>query len=265
MKGLWNHTWSLAVEEHFYFLLPLVCLLVIRARKPQRANGHASLRPMLLVGALIAVVELALRIGNARGPAPLSPFTHVFATHLRLDSLFFGVMLSYAYHFHTERFVRVFTPWRVPLMLGGVLLLTPAFLLPLETSPMMRSAGFTVMYLGSGMLLVGTLLCRPRPGPVLGFLAALGAGSYLIYLWHMPVLLLGVPMLEQAVGAPFSFGVRATLYLGGSLALGMAMARLIEIPSLRWRERLFPRRAAATIGARAARAIDAPPAGAVIV
>ena len=50
--------------------------------------------------------------------------THVFPSHLRMDALFFGVAIGYAYHFHGDWFTRVFRPWRYSLMLVGVVLFT---------------------------------------------------------------------------------------------------------------------------------------------
>ena len=35
--GVWDHTWSLAVEEHFYILLPTVLLFLVR-RSPEQRN-----------------------------------------------------------------------------------------------------------------------------------------------------------------------------------------------------------------------------------
>ena len=259
VRGLWNHTWSLAIEEHFYLLLPLVCLLVLRTR----ARRPASLRAIVLLGAGVGVVELAARIGNAMEMAPYSPYTYMFATHLRLDSLFFGVVLSYAYHFHTARFVELLTPWRVPLLLGGSLLLAPAFLITLE-SPLMYTVGYTVLYIGSGMLVVGALLSDPRRRRTLGALATLGAFSYSIYLWHMPVLVWGLPLLEQLFGMSFPFSVRLVSYVGGSMAMGVVMARLVEVPALRLRDQLFPARSTATIAARPT-PVDAAPVERVAV
>ena len=70
-------------------------------------------------------------------------------------------------------------------MVGGILLLTPAFAFPLETTPFIFTVGLTFFYVGSGMLLVGVLLCDvPRTRPVV-VLAALRASSYSIYLWHL--------------------------------------------------------------------------------
>jgi peptidoglycan/LPS O-acetylase OafA/YrhL len=236
VPGLWNHTWSLAVEEHFYFLLPLVCLAVMRAS----GTRPAPLKPILYVGAGVAVCAFVLRVVNAVDHQAYSHYTHLYPTHLRLDSLFFGVMLSYAYHFHTQAFVRVLTPWRYALMAGGILLFVPAFILPLESSPLIYTVGFTVLYVASGMLMVGALLCDVQGSRMLGGLATIGSYSYSIYLWHMPVALLGIPMLERWIGAPFNPGTWMTLYLGGSIAFGVAMAKLVEMPTLRFRDRHFP-------------------------
>ena len=260
VKGLWLHTWSLAVEEHFYLVLPLVCLVALHAgrRRP------ATLRPLLLVGAAVAVGQLALRIAYVSGGAPYEWEAHLYQTHLRLDSLFFGVMLSYCYHFHRPRFLRVLAPRRAMLLVVGSMLLAPAFVVPLETNPLMYTAGLTVIYMGSGMLVVGALSYDVQSSRVLGALAAVGAFSYSIYLWHLPLLRLGIPTLERYAGAPFDFGARTALYLGGSVVLGMVMARLVEVPALRLRDRLYPSRAGRVSAPRPPRTIETPVGTAVV-
>ena len=260
-RGLWNHTWSLAVEEHFYLLLPLVMLGVLRARR----GGEASLRPMLLVGALLAVGTVLLRLATAAEIPAFSSYTHVFATQLRLDSLFFGVMLAYPYHFHHERFMRAVRPWRVPLLLGGALLLAPAFVLPLERNPILYTLGFSVLYVGSGMLLVASLLFDVRGSRPLRGVAAMGTYSYSIYLWHMPVIAFVMPLLDRLAGGTIPYVLGAPLYLGLSAAIGVAMARLIEVPALRVRDQRFPSRAAAAAPARPPRTLETPVGTAAIV
>jgi len=76
------HTWSLAVEEHFYLLLPLLLLMLIRLR---------ALRLIPWLFTLLAMGCLALRFW-----IPQTPFA--WATHLRMDGLFAGVALGYLYH-----------------------------------------------------------------------------------------------------------------------------------------------------------------------
>jgi peptidoglycan/LPS O-acetylase OafA/YrhL len=239
VPGLWMHTWSLAIEEHFYLLLPLVLLLLVRYR-PAAANPF-RLIPFLGVG--IVVLELALRLLNWRMHPAYAYQTHLSPTHLRLDSLFVGVVLSYLYHFHTRAFVGTLTPWRWVLIAAGVALLAPAFVLPLETTPFVYTAGLTIFGVAGAMLVAGTVLCASPRERIFAPTAALGAYSYSIYLWHLPVMYWGIPLVEQVAGFRFSLGFRAALSVTGSLAFGAAMAKLVEGPALRLRDRWFPSRA----------------------
>ena len=246
VPGLWEHTWSLGVEEHFYLVLALLMVMTLRLNRSSRA----PLRPMLFVAGGCAVLGLGARWLTWRIHPTYNHLTHLFASHLRFDALFFGVAISYAYHFHTERFVAHLRPWRVPLLLGGILLLLPPFLVSLESTPFMFTIGLTHFYLGSGMLLVGTILSEiPRTGPI-RVLALLGASSYSIYLWHLPFRTLGVQAIERLCGTTFPFGVAVPVYVLGSVMMGYLMARLVEKPSLAIRDRWFPGRGRGPIEAR---------------
>lgn len=249
VAGLWDHTWSLAVEEHFYLLLPLLLALVLKLNR----RSPTPLAPVLGVSAGVAVLALLARAIAWRYGPPYTNLRNLFASHLRFDSLFFGVAISYAYHFHPVAFVERLFPWRRWLIAGGALLLVPPFVFPIETSPFMFTAGLTVFYVGSGMLMVGTLLIPDlHHRRVVVLLAALGADSYSIYLWHMPVRELGAPLVEVLSGATLGFAMRAAIYLLGSLAFGVLMARLIEVPALRLRDRWFPRQSPGPIEDRPA-------------
>lgn len=245
MQGVWDHTWSLAVEEHFYLLLPLVMVLVLRLN---RGSGM-PLKPIVWIAAVSAVAALALRIWTAieHPPSNTTPFSeinlrHTFPTHLRIDALFFGVALSYFYQFDTARFVRVLTPWRRGLIALGLLALVPPFLFRLEATPFLYTIGFTLNSLGSGALLVGLLLGDGPHSRMSRILAAIGAYSYSIYLWHLAWLIVLLPTAEGAFGGRFLYGPRLALYFAGSVALGVLMAFAVEVPSLWLRDRWFPRR-----------------------
>jgi peptidoglycan/LPS O-acetylase OafA/YrhL len=238
VPGLWMHTWSLAIEEHFYLLLPLVLLLVVK-RDPAAANPF---RPVLLLGLGIVVLELILRVVNWRLHPAYAYQTHLSPTHLRMDSLFLGVMLSYVHRFHTRAFIDALTPWRWLLIATGTVLLVPAFVFPLETTPFVYTAGFTLFGVAGAMLVAGTVLCARPHARRVAPLATLGAYSYSIYLWHLPVVLWAIPLAEQTVGVRFALGFRAMLSVVGSLAFGAAMAKIVEAPALRLRDRWFPSR-----------------------
>jgi peptidoglycan/LPS O-acetylase OafA/YrhL len=236
LPGLWIHTWSLAVEEHFYLALPLVLLLLSRPS----SRGIPFARLPLLVGCVCLGV-LGLRVWQA-GQIPYTNRACLFPTHLRIDALFFGVLLSYFWHFYPLRFRALLYPWRRWLIVAGALLFLPAFVFPVESTPFLYTGGLTLFYLGGGALLVGLLLAPIPVNAVTRFLAFLGARSYSVYLWHLPVIVWGIPSLEMVVGGRLPFVVRAALYVAGSFAFGVLMAKLVENPALALRDRLFPAR-----------------------
>ncbi|MGA7221103.1 MAG: acyltransferase, partial [Candidatus Sulfotelmatobacter sp.] len=57
-QGMSGHAWSLAIEEHFYFLLPVFLLVLVKLR-PKKENPFASIPFAFLV---IAIVSLLLRM-----------------------------------------------------------------------------------------------------------------------------------------------------------------------------------------------------------
>jgi peptidoglycan/LPS O-acetylase OafA/YrhL len=206
-------------------------------------NPLKPLLPVLWLAAVVAVVVPLLRLANWYYRPNYSNLTHLFATHLRIDSLFFGVAISYLYHFHTKTFIRFLAPWRWWLIVGGSLLLVPAFLFQLDQTPLIYTAGFSIFYLGSGMLLVGVLLSSFQRRRFMVFAAGVGAYSYSIYLWHVPVKEWGDPLVEDMIGHPIPFSARAAIYLVAAVVFGILMAKIIEVPALRLRDRWFPRRA----------------------
>ncbi len=213
--AMWGHTWSLAVEEHFYLMLPILLA----------ASARDRFRGLPWVIAVTAVCLLALRwLGG-----PFEVKKSLFATHIRLDSLLFGVLLSYGFHFHRQAFDRV-ASHRLLLSVAGVALLTPAFIWPLEETRGIYTIGFTGFYLGSGAILMASLGGLPDCRLV-DYLAAIGTFSYSIYLWHAAVL---------SWLFPDASWLHCGMYFVSSVIIGVGLSKLIEIPTLRLRERLVP-------------------------
>jgi len=83
--------------------------------------------------------------------------------------------------------------------------------------------------------------------PVGRALAALGFYSYSVYLWHMPVMHWLMPHLRERGAFAFSSPTLGWLadtavYVSASIVAGYVMARIVEGPSLKLRDRLFPSR-----------------------
>ena len=235
--GLWAHTWSLAVEEHFYLLLPLGLILLSR-----RAGGRDPFRRLPQIFAAAAVALLLARALTAYVTG-VERYAVLVATHLRLDSLFFGVLLSYFQHFrpHTLDVLRKH-PW--PVVAFALALFALPVLFPIETSILMNTAGLTLLYLGFGALMIVFLHWGPLvyfSGSGFGsFLGYLGSRSYSIYLWHLPMREWGGELLVWALGRKPPEAAAFVVYVAGSILLGLAMAKLVEFPALKLRDYLFP-------------------------
>jgi peptidoglycan/LPS O-acetylase OafA/YrhL len=249
-------TWSLAIEEHFYLVLPFFLALVAKGRRPGVPLG--ILATLLLIGCL------ALRVrGVMLGVDSATSF--VFPTHLRLDSLFFGVLLAYAYRFHPER-LRLLVPWRRCLVLIGFACVLPMAVVDLHFSPFVVTAGFSLLYLGYGALLMAALLpslfgpaSAVPPGRVILVLAGIGRVSYPMYLWFFDVQdvfrrvgmpAFSPPWLVSLVGEPGAaqgvwWSTMQLCYIVATVAMGYLMTAAVERPGLALRDRLFPPRASA--------------------
>lgn len=232
--ALWGHTWSLAVEEHFYALIALVTWTMARRARP--ADNPFDGIPTLFFA--IAVACFAGRIATRAAGPMFSPADMMFSTHLRIDSLMFGVFLAFLWHFRGLKTASDRVPgW---LLSGsGIALLSPAFLFSFDDSTAVIAYGAIPIYLGSGLLVLWAVRLAQTEAAWLRALGALGAASYSIYLWHLPVETWGWAAAKRFL-ATDAFGAYATFYLLGSLAIGFAMNRLIEGPALALRDRLFP-------------------------
>jgi peptidoglycan/LPS O-acetylase OafA/YrhL len=249
-QGTSGHFWSLSVEEHFYILLPLALFFLMRRAGGRRDDPFSSIPKIFLV---VAAALLLARLLNARAIVPFDWKQHPWIvprdwqnyltpTHLRLDSLFFGVVISYWYHFHRERFSAFAQRYRYGLLAAAAVLLSPMLFVS-QYDPWMYTYGFASVYMGYGCLLAGflhfSLTVMWKPLQIASrAIAYIGTYSYSIYLWHlfwldrMGLLNLGLGHLRCPP---------LLLFYAGAIGFGIVASKLIEVPALRLREHLYPR------------------------
>lgn len=252
IQGMWSHTWSLAVEEHFYILLPLLLIGMLRSRRSEK-NPFSHLPYVCMA---VASFCLGLRVLNAYH-CPFDLKTHLHHSHIRLDALFFGVLLSYCQHFHRDMFTRVGLRFRRGLFPLGFTCLAPAFLLPLNEAKFIYTFGLTLFYIGSGMLVVAAATSPRIDNRIVRYTGFLGSHSYSIYLWHGPALVWGTIIAERISGSR-SWWTYASVYWIGSFGLGTVLSILLEKPCLAFRDRYFPSRSSLNRATSAHAAIALP-------
>jgi peptidoglycan/LPS O-acetylase OafA/YrhL len=214
------HTWSLAVEEHFYLLLPPLLMLFIAIR-----GRREAFRAIPALFAVLVALCLAFRWFT------LPAFDNARGTHMRMDGLFAGVTLGYLYHFRPSLFRKLTGNYALAV---AILLCLPAALLPQHTRSM-QTFGISGVLLGFSFLVAWSVVRSPRSlvgGAVSKIAARIGLYSYSIYLWHTVI---GEALFHSGVSL-----LKFWCYIVACLVAGIAMSHLVELPYLAMRERLFP-------------------------
>jgi peptidoglycan/LPS O-acetylase OafA/YrhL len=221
-----THTWSLAVEMHFYLLwsatAAAVALVLPRRARPALAVAAAGLV------ALVAVTR-SLRFGDGATLTDL-----YFTTPSRLDEPLVGSIggLAFASGWLDRLPPRAFAAAAVGGVAGIAWLSTvvdPFTPWPYRGGLTLVAAVATVAVVGAAGLAGGRarrlLACRP--------LAGLGLCSYSVYLWHLPVFI----VLSRATPA-WPSPARAATGLAVTAALSAATYLGIERPAQRYRRRV---------------------------
>jgi len=151
------------------------------------------------------------------------------------------VMLSHFWHNRwDEPFKQRLAAWRWAFVGAGLVLLFPALVQVMDIQ-WFRIFGFTLVYLGSGCLLLSCLAFDyiRYPAFVKG-LAWLGRHSYSVYLWHMLAGYYFFPWLSLKIDTKPGWVLDSLIYFVLCWLVGIFMARILEFPVLQIRNRLFP-------------------------
>jgi peptidoglycan/LPS O-acetylase OafA/YrhL len=222
-------TWSLAVEEQFYLLAPLV----LRFVSPRRL-------PVVLVAGILAAPVLRLWYGVLEdGTVPLATYVLMPA---RADALLLGVLLAWAWRAAAfPRFAREAGAW---LLLPAAVCAAAVVVLARaggdELSPEMAHGGFSWLAVGYAFVVLAAASRTPAVAPLRwGPLRAMGRIAYATYLMHVPMLRIVHFALRGDFPSVAGGAAQAAtvLALAVTLALAALSWRFIEGPIVRWGHR----------------------------
>ncbi len=223
--ALLQHLWSLAIEEQFYIVWPLLLLIILRRFRE---------RGVLLIAATLALLSsgwmmyLSARYGY---PQSQDPSRIYLATDTHTMGLFLGATLAAAWNpwqtqtSHGTAIARALTDFLGVICISALLW---AMLFVTEYDPALYQGGFFWACLFS----IGLVFAAAQKDSTLSTwmsiqpLAWLGKRSYGLYLWHWPVFALLRPEFELSDNAWTQAGVRLTL----TLVLTELSYQLIENP-----------------------------------
>jgi peptidoglycan/LPS O-acetylase OafA/YrhL len=241
--SLLQHLWSLAVEEQFYLIWPIVLSvgLGLGARRLRRRR----VLTVAVVGALASAVAMALMYTPGVDPSRV-----YYGTDTRATGLLCGAALAFLwspadrYHPSEAGRERLRLPdrgrlrrrwgWTAPLLLdvlsiaalGGLVW----FFLHLgEFEPLLYRGGFVLV----GLTTVAAIMAVVHPYSHVGSyllgsapMRWIGVRSYGIYLWHWPVFMVTRPELD----VPFDGLPLLALRLSITIALADLSYRFVERP-----------------------------------
>ncbi|NEM90711.1 acyltransferase family protein [Galbitalea soli] len=189
-----QHFWSLAVEEQFYLVWPLLIAMVALVTRGRLRPARLPL--LLTVIAAGSALSLQSSVATTAVNAPLA----YFALHTRAWELGVGALIAVG----VPLLVRLPAALAAALPWLGLVAIVGSSVSYTDATPFPGIAAL-VPVLGAGAVITGGLAERPRGvdaligGRVTRFL---GTMSYGWYLWHWPAIILGPALFGIAFGWP---------------------------------------------------------------
>jgi peptidoglycan/LPS O-acetylase OafA/YrhL len=224
--SLLGHLWSLAIEEQFYLLWPVMFYL---------ASKRLSVKKLGLASLVLAAASSAWMA--ARFLPGVDPSALYYDSAARAAAILLGAALAFLGSAHMPRMPAI---WADVLGWCGLLGLVAACVFYSEADAFVFRGGLIVVDLCALAVIVASVHPQARTlQRLLSFepLRLIGTRSYGLYLWHWPVAALTRPGIDLPLDVPQTLVLRLFL----SLVLMELSYRLIEMPARRGRWLSLPR------------------------
>ncbi len=225
--------WTLALEEQFYLIIPLLLFLLSRYRAAYMAVALA----------VIILFEIILRIAvYAYLDGTDYIFDHVFLhpLHMRFDSLLFGVLAAFIF-IYLKKTTQGEKAWAYVFFIIGAVATGITIASGMEGASeytarwhfTLTGLGFSALTLWGALSRVNTLL------PFKRFFAAIAKLSYTMYLYHIMLLLPLVTLIDKF----YRMKNMADLFIGFVIyfilvtVISSAIYFVIDRPSMKYRKK----------------------------
>lgn len=221
------HTWSLAVEEHFYLIYTMLFYQTVKLSVVHK------IKPTIFILCVALVATFSLRLIHSY-PHKDDYFFSFTYTHLRCDGVIIGVLLAYLTEYTT--FLTVVENNKTKVAILAACLIFPGFLFH-GGSFFMNTIGLTLSNISFGLACSLAIVLSPftnlqkiqyLPYRTICFI---GIHSYSIYLWHLTI---SHYVSELHPNKYIVF----TTYILLSLLMGITLSYLIEQPFQKLKEKL---------------------------
>ena len=230
--SLFQHLWSLAIEEQFYVIWPPILALILRRWSQRR------LLTILLATAAASSLLMAILYRPSVDPSRVYYGTDTRAAGLLLGS---ALAVAWAPWRTLGRATQQTVVWLDRAGVGAILLLIVLFMRLNQSQAFLYRGGFALIALATATAIAGTVAPGARLLPALldsRPMRWIGERSYSLYLWHWPLFAVTRPEIDtQLNGLPL-------------LVLRLALATMLADISYRWFETPIRRGALGRLWAR---------------